>query len=130
MFNVYTKKKKQKRGSAIFMSVIAGIIVVSALAVGLTKFMHITFTSTDSASATMQAQQYVRSEAELLHLVAYDDLKAVSKEAIKNSSFKKEIKLSGESNYCLGQLQRFQGTALQKAATSLQKCFLLGRTTA
>ena len=99
MLNVYIEKEKRKCGSAIFMSVIVGIVVVSALAVGLTKFLHITFTSTDSASATMQAQQYVRSEAELLHLVAYDDLKAVSKEAIKNSSFKKEINLSGESNY-------------------------------
>lgn len=99
LLNVYMKEEKRKRGSAIFMSVIAGIVVVSALAVGLTKFMHITFSSTDSASATMQAQQYVRSEAELLHLVDYDDLKAVSKETIKNSDFKKEIKLSSESNY-------------------------------
>ena len=49
MLNVYIEKEKRKRGSAIFMSVLAGIVVVSALAVGLTKFMHITFTSTDSA---------------------------------------------------------------------------------
>lgn len=99
MLNVYIEKEKRKRGSVIFMSVLAGIVVVSTLAVGLTKFLHITFMSTDSASATMQAQQYVRSEAELLHLVAYNDLKAVSKETIKDSGFKKEIKLSSESNY-------------------------------
>ena len=68
------------------------------MSIGTAKITQAAINSTGSNKATLQAQQYAASEAELLRSTNYSDLKAQDKQSISDSGFQKEILLSDESD--------------------------------
>lgn len=69
------------------------------MSIGTAKITQAAINSTGSNKATLQAQQYAASEAELLRSTNYSDLKAQNKQSISDSGFQKEVILSDESDY-------------------------------
>ena len=86
-----------RRGSALLAVVLILAVVSSVMSIGTAKITQAAINSTGSNKATLQAQQYAASEAELLRSTNYSDLKAQNKQSISDSGFKKEIILSKES---------------------------------
>lgn len=74
-------------------------IVSSLFSLGSAKVTQAAMNGTSSNKTSLQAQQYVVSEAALLQAVPYSDLKASAKAEIPNSSYFTETSLSSESNY-------------------------------
>ena len=68
------------------------------MSISTAKITQAAINSTGSNKATLQAQQYAASEAELLRSTNYSDLKAQNKQSIPDSGFQKEILLSDESD--------------------------------
>lgn len=87
-----------RRGSAILAVVLVLAVVSSVMSIGTAKITQAAINSTGSNKATLQAQQYAASEAELLRSTNYSDLKAQNKQSISDSGFQKEILLSDESD--------------------------------
>ena len=87
-----------RRGSALLAVVLILAVVSSVMSIGTAKITQAAINSTGSNKATLQAQQYAASEAELLRSTNYSDLKAQNKQSISNSGFQKEIVLSDESD--------------------------------
>lgn len=87
------------KGSAFLALVLVMSIVSSLFSLGSAKVTQAAMNGTSSNKTSLQAQQYVVSEAALLQAVPYSDLKASAKAEIPNSSYFTETSLSSESNY-------------------------------
>jgi len=74
-------------------------VVSSILSIGTTKITQAAINSTGSNKATLQAQQFAASEAELIKSISYADLTAQSRADISDSGFQREVILSDESDY-------------------------------
>lgn len=92
-------KISHKKGSALLVIVLVLSLICSILAVGAAKITQASMNSTGSNKISIQAQQYATSEAELIRNMKYGDLSKKNKQAIPNTDFKKEVTLSGESDY-------------------------------
>ena len=69
------------------------------MSIGTAKITQAAINSTGSNKATLQAQQFAASEAELIKSISYADLTAQSRADISDSGFQKEVILSDESDY-------------------------------
>ena len=69
------------------------------MSIGTAKITQAAINSTGSNKATLQAQQYASSEADLIKSISYTDLTAQSRADISDSGFQKEVILSDESDY-------------------------------
>ena len=69
------------------------------MSIGTAKITQAAINSTGSNKATLQAQQFASSEAELIKSISYTDLTAQSRADISDSGFQKEVILSDESDY-------------------------------
>ena len=67
--------------------------------IGTAKITQAAINSTGSNKATLQAQQYAASEADLIKSISYTDLTAQSRADISDSGFQKEVIFSDESDY-------------------------------
>ena len=88
-----------RRGSALLAVVLVLAVVSSILSIGTAKITQAAINSTGSNKATMQAQQYAASEADLIKSINYADLTAQSRADISDSGFQREVILSDESDY-------------------------------
>ena len=88
-----------RRGSALLAVVLVLAVVSSILSIGTAKITQAAINSTGSNKATLQAQQFAASEAELIKSISYADLTAQSRADISDSGFQKEVILSDESDY-------------------------------
>ena len=95
-----------RRGSALLAVVLILAVVSSVMSIGTAKITQAAINSTGSNKATLQAQQYAASEAELLRSTNYSDLKAQNKQSISDSGFQKEIVLSDETDLSGGLKKR------------------------
>lgn len=69
------------------------------MSIGTAKITQAAINSTSSNKATLQAQQFASSEADLIKSISYTDLTAQSRADISDSGFQKEVILSDESDY-------------------------------
>lgn len=74
-------------------------MISSMLIIGMAKLTQIAFSSTNSNSIAMQAQQYAASEAELQKKVDYKDLAGAARSVIAGTDFQQEVTISAESDY-------------------------------
>ena len=88
-----------RRGSALLAVVLILAVVSSVMSIGTAKITQAAINSTGSNKATLQAQQYAASEADLIKSISYTDLTAQSRADISDSGFQKEVILSDESDY-------------------------------
>lgn len=88
-----------RRGSALLAVVLVLAVVSSILSIGTAKITQAAINSTGSNKATLQAQQYASSEADLIKSISYTDLTAQSRADISDSGFQQEVILSNESDY-------------------------------
>lgn len=88
-----------RRGSALLAVVLILAVVSSVLSIGTAKITQAAINSTSSNKATLQAQQFASSEADLIKSISYTDLTAQSRADISDSGFQKEVILSDESDY-------------------------------
>ena len=88
-----------RRGSALLAVVLVLAVVSSVMSIGMAKITQAAINSTGSNKATLQAQQFASSEAELIKSISYTDLTAQSRADISDSGFQKEVILSDESDY-------------------------------
>ena len=88
-----------RRGSALLAVVLVLAVVSSVMSIGTAKITQAAINSTGSNKATLQAQQFASSEAELIKSISYTDLTAQSRADISDSGFQKEVILSDESDY-------------------------------
>ena len=88
-----------RRGSALLAVVLVLAVVSSVMSIGTAKITQAAINSTGSNKATLQAQQFAASEAELIKSISYADLTAQSRADISDSGFQKEILLSDESDH-------------------------------
>ena len=87
-----------RRGSALLAVVLILAVVSSVMSIGTAKITQAAINSTGSNKATLQAQQFASSEADLIKSISYTDLTAQSRADISDSGFQKEILLSDESD--------------------------------
>ena len=89
------------------------------MSIGTAKITQAAINSTGSNKATIQAQQYAASEADLIKSISYTDLTAQSRADISDSGFQREVILSDESDYSeqikqnLSKLLKIKNTPLQ-----------------
>ena len=88
-----------RRGSAFLAVVLVLAVVSSVMSIGTAKITQAAINSTGSNKATLQAQQFASSEADLIKSISYTDLTAQSRADISDSGFQKEVILSDESDY-------------------------------
>lgn len=88
-----------RRGSALLAVVLILAVVSSVLSIGTAKITQAAINSTGSNKATLQAQQFASSEADLIKSISYTDLTAQSRADISDSGFQREVILSDESDY-------------------------------
>lgn len=88
-----------RRGSALLAVVLILAVVSSVMSIGTAKITQAAINSTGSNKATLQAQQFASSEADLIKSISYTDLTAQSRADISDSGFQKEVILSDESDY-------------------------------
>ena len=88
-----------RRGSALLAVVLVLAVVSSVMSIGTAKITQAAINSTGSNKATLQAQQFASSEADLIKSISYTDLTAQSRADISDSGFQKEVILSDESDY-------------------------------
>lgn len=69
------------------------------MSIGTAKITQAAINSTGSNKATLQAQQYASSEADLIKSISYTDLTAQARADISDSGFQQEVILSDESDY-------------------------------
>ena len=110
-----------RRGSALLAVVLILAVVSSVLSIGTAKITQAAINSTGSNKATLQAQQYAASEAELLRSTNYSDLKAQNKQSISDSGFQKEVILSDESDYSEQIKQKTATINIYKGSESLPR---------
>lgn len=69
------------------------------MSIGTAKITQAAINSTGSNKATLQAQQFASSEADLIKSISYTDLTVQSRADISDSGFQREVILSAESDY-------------------------------
>ena len=96
MSNSNTKKNNQ-RGSGVLILVIVMAILSSLIALSTAQISNAMFSSLNSSSVALQAQQYADNKATIIKATSYDNLDDQHKNLIKNTNFKDEIVLSNET---------------------------------
>ena len=110
-----------RRGSALLAVVLILAVVSSVLSIGTAKITQAAINSTGSNKATLQAQQYAASEADLIKSISYTDLTAQSRADISDSGFQREVILSDESD-CSEQIKQKTATInIYKGSESLPR---------
>lgn len=110
-----------RRGSALLAVVLILAVVSSILSIGTAKITQAAINSTGSNKATLQAQQYAASEAELIKSISYADLTAQSRADISDSGFQREVILSDESDYSEQIKQKTATINVYKGSESLPR---------
>ena len=110
-----------RRGSALLAVVLVLAVVSSVMSIGTAKITQAAINSTGSNKATLQAQQFAASEAELIKSISYADLTAQSRADISDSGFQKEILLSDESDYSEQIKQKTATINVYKGSESLPR---------
>lgn len=110
-----------RRGSALLAVVLVLAVVSSILSIGTAKITQAAINSTGSNKATLQAQQFAASEAELIKSISYADLTAQSRADILDSGFQKEILLSDESDHSEQIKQKTATINVYKGSESLPR---------
>lgn len=96
-------------------------VVSSILSIGTAKITQAAINSTGSNKATLQAQQFAASEAELIKSISYADLTAQSRADISDSGFQREVILSDESDYSEQIKQKTATINVYKGSESLPR---------
>lgn len=91
------------------------------MSIGTAKITQAAINSTGSNKATLQAQQFASSEAELIKSISYTDLTAQSRADISDSGFQKEVILSDESDYSEQIKQKTATINVYKGSESLPR---------
>lgn len=91
------------------------------MSIGTAKITQAAINSTGSNKATLQAQQFAASEAELIKSISYADLTAQSRADISDSGFQKEILLSDESDHSEQIKQKTATINVYKGSESLPR---------
>lgn len=110
-----------RRGSALLAVVLVLAVVSSVLSIGTAKITQAAINSTGSNKATLQAQQFASSEADLIKSISYTDLTAQSRADISDSGFQKEVILSDESDYSEQIKQKTATINIYKGSESLPR---------
>ena len=110
-----------RRGSALLAVVLILAVVSSVLSIGTAKITQAAINSTSSNKATLQAQQFASSEADLIKSISYTDLTAQSRADISDSGFQKEVILSDESDYSEQIKQKTATINVYKGSESLPR---------
>ena len=79
-----------RRGSALLAVVLILAVVSSIMSIGTAKITQAAINSTGSNKATLQAQQFASSEADLIKSISYTDLTAQSEQIFQIQVFKKK----------------------------------------
>lgn len=91
------------------------------MSIGTAKITQAAINSTGSNKATLQAQQFASSEADLIKSISYTDLTAQSRADISDSGFQKEILLSDESDHSEQIKQKTATINVYKGSESLPR---------
>lgn len=91
------------------------------MSIGTAKITQAAINSTSSNKATLQAQQFASSEADLIKSISYTDLTAQSRADISDSGFQKEVILSDESDYSEQIKQKTATINVYKGSESLPR---------
>ena len=91
------------------------------MSIGTAKITQAAINSTGSNKATLQAQQFASSEADLIKSISYTDLTAQSRADISDSGFQKEVILSDESDYSEQIKQKTATINVYKGSESLPR---------
>lgn len=110
-----------RRGSALLAVVLVLAVVSSILSIGTAKITQAAINSTGSNKATLQAQQFASSEADLIKSISYTDLTAQSRADISDSGFQREVILSAESDYSEQIKQKTATINVYKGSESLPR---------
>ena len=110
-----------RRGSALLAVVLILAVVSSVMSIGTAKITQAAINSTGSNKATLQAQQFASSEADLIKSISYTDLTAQSRADISDSGFQKEVILSDESDYSEQIKQKTATINVYKGSESLPR---------
>ena len=110
-----------RRGSALLAVVLVLAVVSSVLSIGTAKITQAAINSTGSNKATLQAQQFASSEADLIKSISYTDLTAQSRADISDSGFQREVILSDESDYSEQIKQKTATINVYKGSESLPR---------
>lgn len=110
-----------RRGSALLAVVLVLAVVSSFMSIGTAKITQAAINSTGSNKATLQAQQFASSEAELIKSISYTDLTAQFRADISDSGFQKEVILSDESDYSEQIKQKTATINVYKGSESLPR---------
>lgn len=110
-----------RRGSALLAVVLILAVVSSVMSIGTAKITQAAINSTGSNKATLQAQQFASSEADLIKSISYTDLTAQSRADISDSGFQREVILSAESDYSEQIKQKTATINVYKGSESLPR---------
>ena len=91
------------------------------MSISTAKITQAAINSTGSNKATLQAQQFASSEADLIKSISYSDLTAQSRADISDSGFQKEVILSDESDYSEQIKQKTATINVYKGSESLPR---------
>lgn len=91
------------------------------MSIGTAKITQAAINSTGSNKATLQAQQFASSEADLIKSISYTDLTAQSRADISDSGFQREVILSAESDYSEQIKQKTATINVYKGSESLPR---------
>ena len=91
------------------------------MSIGTAKITQAAINSTGSNKATLQAQQFASSEADLIKSISYIDLTAQSRADISDSGFQREVILSAESDYSEQIKQKTATINVYKGSESLPR---------
>ena len=90
---------KRQKGSALFAVVIILSVISSVFAVSISKATHASLNASRSDSIALNARNIASSEAELIRATNYSALASISRSAISNSAFEREVIVSNERSY-------------------------------
>ena len=91
------------------------------MSISTAKITQAAINSTGSNKATLQAQQFASSEADLIKSISYSDLTAQSRADISDSGFQREVILSAESDYSEQIKQKTATINVYKGSESLPR---------
>lgn len=91
--------QRKVRGSSLIMSTLITAFLLTGLAVKVAKTQQSVFAATNSNGIVVQAQQHGETQASVLRMTKYSDLKSQSKTKINDTDFSYEVVVSGETNY-------------------------------
>lgn len=91
--------QRKVRGSSLIMSTLITAFLLTGLTVKVAKTQQSVFAATNSNGIVVQAQQHGETQASVLRMTKYSDLKSQSKTKINDTEFSYEVVVSGETNY-------------------------------